>query len=71
MTFKFKDNNTKNELKTSMAVFSTSLLANNKEKKVTHLVKVANKYSGLEMDSIRDRGRVWQKARWYDHHSYR
>lgn len=52
MTFKFKDNNTKNELKTSMAVFSTSLLANNKEKKVTHLVKVANKYSGLEMDSI-------------------
>lgn len=52
MSFKFKDNNTKNELKTSMAVFSTSLLANNKEKKVTHLVKVANKYSGLEMDSI-------------------
>ncbi len=52
MTFKFKDNNTKNELKTSMAVFSTQLLANNKEKKVTHLVKVANKYSGLEMDSI-------------------
>ncbi len=52
MSFKFKDNNTKNELKTSMAVFSTSLLANNSEKKVTHLVKVANKYSGLEMDSI-------------------
>lgn len=52
MTFKFKDNNTKNELKTSMAVFSTSLLANNKEKKVTHLVKIANKYSGLEMDSM-------------------
>lgn len=52
MSFKFKDNNTKNELKTSMAVFSTSLLAHNKEKKVTHLVKVANKYSGLEMDSI-------------------
>lgn len=52
MSFKFKDNNTLNELKTSMAVFSTSLLANNKEKKVTHLVKIANKYSGLEMDSI-------------------
>lgn len=52
MTFKFKDNNTKNELKTSMAVFSTSLLANNKDKKVTHLVKIANKYSGLEMDSM-------------------
>lgn len=52
MTFKFKDSNTKNELKTSMAVFSTSLFANNKEKKVTHLVRIANKYSGLEMDSI-------------------
>jgi hypothetical protein len=52
MSFKFKDNNTKNELKTSMAVFSTSLLANNKEKKVTHLVRIANKYSGLEMDSV-------------------
>lgn len=52
MSFKFKDNNTKNELKTSMAVFSTSLLANSKEKKVTHLVRIANKYSGLEMDSV-------------------
>ena len=52
MTFKFKDNNTKNELKTSMAVFSTSLLANSKERKVTHLVRIANKYSGLELDSI-------------------
>lgn len=52
MTFKFKDNNTKNELKTSMAVFSTSLLANAKEKKVTHLVRIANKYSGVEMDSV-------------------
>ena len=52
MTFKFKDNNTRNELKTKMAIFSTSLLANNKEKKVTHLVKIANKYSGLEMDSM-------------------
>lgn len=52
MTFMFKDNNTKNELKTSMAVFSTSLLANAKEKKVTHLVRIANKYSGLEMDSV-------------------
>lgn len=52
MTFKFKDHNTRNELKTKMAIFSTSLLANNKEKKVTHLVKIANKYSGLEMDSM-------------------
>ena len=52
MTFKFKDNNTRNELKTKMAIFSTSLLANNKDKKVTHLVKIANKYSGLEMDSM-------------------
>jgi len=52
MAFKFKDDNTVNELKTSMAVFSTSLFANNKEKKVTHLVRIANKYSGLEMDSV-------------------
>lgn len=52
MTFKFKDHNTRNELKTKMAIFSTSLLANNKDKKVTHLVKIANKYSGLEMDSM-------------------
>ncbi len=52
MTFKFKDNNTRNELKTKMAIFSTSLLADSKEKKVTHLVKIANKYSGLEMDSM-------------------
>lgn len=52
MTFRFKDNNTRNELKTSMAVFSTLLLANSQEKKVTHLVKIANKYSGLEMDSV-------------------
>ena len=52
MSFKFKDNNTRNELKTSMAVFSTSLLANSKEKKVTHLVRIANKFSGLEMDSV-------------------
>ncbi|MFT4980441.1 MAG: GLPGLI family protein, partial [Bacteroidia bacterium] len=52
MTFKFKDNNTRNELKTNLAIFSTSLLANNKDKKVTHLVKIADKYSGLEMDSM-------------------
>ena len=51
MNFKFKDNNTRNELKTKMAIFSTSLLVNNKEKKATHLVKIANKYSGLEMNS--------------------
>lgn len=52
MTFKFKDGNTKNELKTSMAVFSTTLLANSKEKTVVHLVRIANKYSGIEMDSV-------------------
>lgn len=52
MSFKFKDNNTRNELKTSMAVFSTSLLANSKDRKVTHLVRIASKYSGLEMDSL-------------------
>lgn len=52
MSFKFKDNNTKSELKTSMAVFSTSLLARSNEKKVVHLVRIANKYSGLEMDSL-------------------
>ena len=40
MSFKFKDNNTRNELKTSMAVFSTSLLANSKEKKVTQYMLV-------------------------------
>jgi len=51
MTYKFKDSNTKNELKTAMAVFSTSLLANNKKKTVTHLVRIANKYSGLVLDS--------------------
>lgn len=52
MTFKFKDDNTKNELKTSMAVFSTSLIAQSRERKVIHLVRIANKYSGLEMDSV-------------------
>jgi hypothetical protein len=52
MEFKFKDNNTRNELKTSMAVFSTSLLTNSKDRKVTHLVRIASKYSGLEMDSL-------------------
>ncbi|MDP6908648.1 MAG: DUF4412 domain-containing protein [Flavobacteriales bacterium] len=51
MSFKFKDNNTKNELKTKMAIFSTSLLANNAEKTVTHLVRIANKYSGVVLDS--------------------
>jgi len=51
MSFKFKNNNTKNELKTSMAVFSTALLANNKKKSVTHLVRIASKYSGVVLDS--------------------
>lgn len=51
MTFKFKDHNTRNELKTSMAVFSTVLLANTDEKKVTHLVRIANSLSGVVLDS--------------------
>lgn len=51
MAFKFKDNNTKSELKTSMAVFSTALLAEKNKKTLTHLVRIASKYSGLVMDS--------------------
>ncbi|MBL4585968.1 MAG: DUF4412 domain-containing protein [Flavobacteriales bacterium] len=51
MSYKFKDNNTKNELKTKMAIFSTSLLANNSEKTITHLVRIASKYSGVVLDS--------------------
>lgn len=52
MLFKFKDNNSKNELKTKMNVFSTILLASNEKKTITHLVRIANKYSGLVMDSV-------------------
>ncbi len=51
MTFKFKGDHTKSELKTSMAVFSTSLLAEHDKRTVTHLVRIASKYSGLVMDS--------------------
>lgn len=51
MVFKFKDNNTKSELKTSMAVFSTALLAEKEKRSLTHLVRIASKYSGLVMDS--------------------
>lgn len=51
MTFKFKDNDTKSELKTSMAVFSTAILAEHNKRSLTHLVRIANKYSGLVMDS--------------------
>jgi len=51
MTFKFKGTDTKSELKTSMAVFSTSLLAERDKRTVTHLVRIASKYSGLVMDS--------------------
>jgi GLPGLI family protein len=51
MTFKFKGNDTKSELKTSMAVFSTSLLAEHDKRTLTHLVRIASKYSGLIMDS--------------------
>ncbi len=51
MTFKFKDNDTKSELKTSMAVFSTAILAEHDKRTLTHLVRIASKYSGLVMDS--------------------
>jgi len=51
MTFKFKDNDTKSELKTKMAVFSTAILAEHDKRSLTHLVRIANKYSGLVMDS--------------------
>lgn len=61
MAFKFKDNNTKSELKTSMAVFSTALLAEKNKKTLTHLVRIASKYSGLVMDStqiVQEYGRM-------------
>lgn len=51
MSFKFKDNDTKSELKTKMAVFSTAILAEHNKRSLTHLVRIANKYSGLVMDS--------------------
>jgi GLPGLI family protein len=51
MSFKFKDNDTKSELKTKMAVFSTAILAEHNNRSLTHLVRIANKYSGLVMDS--------------------
>ncbi len=51
MTYKFKDNNSKNELKTKTAIFWTSFVANNSEKKVTHLVRVASKYSGVILNN--------------------
>lgn len=49
--FSFKDSHTRTELKTSMAVFSTILLADVSNKKVVHLVRIGRDYSGLEMDS--------------------
>ena len=54
-------NNTKSELKTSMALFSTALLAEKNKKTLTHLVRIASKYSGLVMDStqiIQEYGRM-------------
>lgn len=51
MTFKFKDNDTKSELKTKMAVFSTSILAEHNSRSLTHLVRIGNQYSGLVLDS--------------------
>ena len=50
-TFAFKGSHTRTELKTSMAVFSTILLADVSNKKVVHLVRIGKDYSGLEMDS--------------------
>lgn len=51
MEFTFKGSSTRTEMKTSMAVFSTILLADHAQKKLIHLVKIANKISGLELDS--------------------
>lgn len=51
MSFKFKDNMTKSEMKTRMAVFSTTFVTDQSNKTLTHLVRVANKKSGLVLDS--------------------
>ena len=51
MSFKFKDNMTKSEMKTRMAVFSTTFVTDQTNKTLTHLVRVANKKSGLVLDS--------------------
>lgn len=51
MEFTFKGSNTRTEMKTSMAVFSTILLADQANKRLVHLVKIASKLSGLELDS--------------------
>lgn len=51
MSFKFKENMTKSEMKTRMAVFSTTFVTDQSNKTLTHLVRVANKKSGLVLDS--------------------
>ena len=51
MSFKFKDSMTKSEMKTRMAVFSTTFVTDQSNKTLTHLVRVANKKSGLVLDS--------------------
>lgn len=51
MSFKFKDNMTRSDLKTRMAVFSTTFITDKDSRTLTHLVRIANKKSGLVLDS--------------------
>ena len=51
MSFKFKDNMTRSDLKTRMAVFSTTFVTDKDNRTLTHLVKIASKKSGLVLDS--------------------
>ena len=51
MSFKFKGNMTRSDLKTRMAVFSTTFITDKDNRTLTHLVKIANKKSGLVLDS--------------------
>jgi GLPGLI family protein len=51
MSFKFKDNMTRSDLKTRMAIFSTTFITNKDNRTLIHLVKIANKKSGLVLDS--------------------
>ncbi|MFT4525290.1 MAG: GLPGLI family protein [Granulosicoccus sp.] len=51
MSFKFKDNMTRSDLKTRMAVFSTTFVTDKDNRTLTHLVKIASKKSGLILDS--------------------
>jgi GLPGLI family protein len=51
MSFKFKDNMTRSDLKTRMAIFSTTFITDKDNRTLIHLVKIANKKSGLVLDS--------------------